>query len=68
MLSTSYTLDRGCGSIQPHSYLFQHGISGFEKVVLDLGASARTVRKVTVCGYDRYLHYAEQTVKIDRLL
>ncbi len=37
-------------------------IGAFENVVLDLGADARAARKVTVRGYDRYLHYAEQTV------
>jgi len=39
-------------------------ISGFENVVLDLGAAVRTVREVTVRGYDRYLHHVEQTVTI----
>ena len=41
-------------------------LGGFENVVLDLGAAARTGRKVKVCGYDRYLHYAEQTVRIEQ--
>lgn len=41
-------------------------LGGFENVVLDLGAKARGVREVTVCGYDRYLSSAEQTVKIAR--
>ncbi|UCF16509.1 MAG: hypothetical protein JSW59_03435 [Phycisphaerales bacterium] len=39
-------------------------IGGFEDAVLDLGAAARSVRNVTVRGYDRYLHCAEQTVMI----
>jgi hypothetical protein len=39
-------------------------LGGFEHVVLDLGPTARAVQEVTVCGYDRYLHYAEQTVKV----
>jgi hypothetical protein len=41
-------------------------LGDFEHVVLDLGAAARGVREVTVCGYDRYLHYAEQTAKVSR--
>jgi uncharacterized protein (DUF362 family) len=40
--------------------------SGFENIVIDLGPAARTVREIKVCGYDRYLHYAEQTVKIEQ--
>jgi hypothetical protein len=39
-------------------------IGGFENVVLDLGAQARSAREVTVRGYDRYLHYTEQTAMI----
>ncbi len=39
-------------------------ISGFENIVLDLGAAVRTVREVTVRGYDRYLHHVEQAVQI----
>jgi uncharacterized protein (DUF362 family) len=39
-------------------------ISGFENIVLDLGAAARFVQEVTIRGYDRYLHYAEQTVRL----
>jgi hypothetical protein len=41
-------------------------LGGFENVVLDLGPAARAAKEVTVCAYDRYLHYAEQTVKIER--
>lgn len=40
-------------------------IGNFGDMVFDLGA-ARTAEEVTVCGYDRYLHYTEQTVKIQR--
>jgi len=39
-------------------------IGGFENVVLDLGAQAQTAQKVTVRGYNRYLHYTEQTAMI----
>jgi uncharacterized protein (DUF362 family) len=39
-------------------------IGEFEDVVLDLGVAARTAREITVRGYDRYLHCAEQTVMI----
>jgi len=39
-------------------------ISGFDDIVLDLGAAAHLAQEVTVRGYDRYLHYAEQTVRL----
>lgn len=41
-------------------------ISDFDKVVLDLSEVARSVREVTVRGYDRYLHCVEQTAKVER--
>lgn len=43
-------------------------LGGFENIVLDMGAAARAAREVTVCGYDRYLHYAERTVKIEQMI
>jgi uncharacterized protein (DUF362 family) len=41
-------------------------VEGFGRIVLDLGPTARSLKRVTVSAYDRFLACNEQTVRVTR--